>query len=486
MTRKLFINGEFVDPVQGKTLKNVNPATEEALEEVAIATQEDVDKAVESAKTAQKEWRQRDPSDRSAVLMKVAACVESRAEELVNVESEDSGRPKGDCHEDIHAVCGMFRYFSGMADKITGEVLPVQNDKLCYTSREPYGVIGAITAWNYPMFNASAKIAPILATGNSCILKPAEEASLSPLLLGSIISGIEEFPPGLLSVLTGTGDITGAAMANHSSIDKISFTGSTEVGREILHSSASSNLKSVVLELGGKSPVIIFDDANLDAAINAIIFSVFYNQGQTCTAGTRLYVQKSIRQEVIDRLVDRAKSIKVGDPAQDDDIAIGPLISREQLDKVESFVSEAKKVGMEPLCGGKRPEGYSKGYFFLPTIYENVPTNSRLVQEEIFGPVLVVSSFENEEKAIELANATEYGLAASVWSISASRILRVSGQVDSGVIWCNTLFAEHPGAPVGGFKQSGFGREFGKSAIEEYTRQKTVWIDSSDEFFVWP
>lgn len=482
---ELLIGGEFVKSSDGQTFSVVNPATEEVICNVALANSSDVNAAVQSSIEAQREWSELDPSRRGQVVTAMADAIEANGDELASLDCLDGGRPLPDCQEDIHAAANLFRYFGGLADKAFGQTIPVQNDKLCFTKREPYGVIGAITAWNYPLFNASAKIAPIIAMGNSCVVKPAEETPLTALRLGQILQEVDGVPPGLVNVVTGPGEITGEAITRHQSIKKVSFTGSTDTGRRILVASAESNLKGAVLELGGKGPFLIFEDANLEMALNAITFSVFYNQGQTCTAGTRLIVQKTVLDQVIEGLRARISRIKVGDPRQDDTV-VGPLISKAQFEKVCGFVNDAKEDGFHPIIGNGRAEGFDAGFYVEPTVFLNVPVDNKLCTEEIFGPVLVVNTFETDDDAIQIANGTAYGLAASIWTASSKRLLNASDQVDSGIVWGNTAFAEHPGAPAGGFNQSGFGREYGTSAIEEYTKLKTIWIDKSGEFFSWP
>ncbi|MCW2751376.1 MAG: aldehyde dehydrogenase [Aeromicrobium sp.] len=482
---RLFIGGEFRASSDGLTFDSINPATEEVLCKVALANQADVDAAVASAAAASVEWQALDARQRGRALNLVADEIEKHGDELAHLDCVDAGKPILDCQEDIHAAAGMFRYFGGLCDKIGGETIPVQNDKFCYTRREPYGVIAAIIAWNYPLFNAAGKLAPILSTGNACVLKPAEETPLTALRLAELIQGIADIPAGLVNVINGPGEITGAALALHPLVAKLSFTGSTETGRSILRSSADSNLKGVVLELGGKSPFVIFEDAELDMALNAITFSVFYNQGQTCTAGTRLLVQESIAERVLKGLADRVGRITVGDPTSED-THVGPLVSKVQFDRVRGFIDRALEAGATARIGGAVPEGLDTGYFVSPTVFTDVDPRSELAQSEVFGPVLTVSTFGDEEEALQLANDTSYGLASSVWTNSSQRLIRFSNGLQAGIVWANTVFAEHPGAPAGGYKESGFGREYGNSAVDEYTRMKTVWIDLSGEFFTWP
>jgi len=485
INNELFVGGEFNSATDGRTFPNVNPATEEVICNVALANTADVNAAVKSSISAQQEWAALDPSRRGQIVTAMADAIEANGEELANLDCLDGGRPLPDCQEDIHAATNMFRYFGGLADKIFGQTIPVQNDKLCYTKRVPYGVIAAITAWNYPLFNASAKVAPIIAMGNSCILKPAEETPLTTLRLAEILQDLDGVPPGLVNVLTGPGEITGEAITRHEDIGKVSFTGSTDTGRRILIASAESNLKGAVLELGGKGPFVVFDDADLEMALNGITFSIFYNQGQTCTAGTRLIVHKAILDQVIDGLKKRIDRIHVGNPLHEDTV-VGPLISKAQFDTVCGYISDAKEDGFEPIIGRGKAEGFESGYYVEPTVFVDVPIDYKLFTDEIFGPVLVVNTFESDEEAMTIANRTKYGLAASIWTASSKRLVNVGDRINCGIVWCNTTFAEHPGAPAGGFNQSGFGREYGTSAIDEYTKLKTIWIDKSGEFFSWP
>ncbi|NDK36491.1 aldehyde dehydrogenase family protein [Rhodovulum sulfidophilum] len=483
--KELFVGGEFVKSHDGRTFQDVNPANEELICDVALASIVDVNEAVDSSEAAQREWAALDPSRRGQIVMAMADAIEANGDELANIDCLDGGRPLPDCQEDIHAAAKMFRYFGGLADKAFGQTIPVQNDKLCYTKREPYGVIAAITAWNYPLFNASAKVAPIIAMGNSCILKPAEETPLTALRLAEILQDIDGVPPGLISVVTGPGEETGEALTRHERIRKVSFTGSTDTGRQILIATAQSNLKGAVLELGGKGPFLIFDDADLEMALNAITFSVFYNQGQTCTAGTRLIVPKMIIDQVINGLRDRISRIEVGDP-RDESTVVGPLISKTQFDKVCGYISDARSDGYTPIIGQGKVEGFASGFYVEPTVFLDLPQGYKLCTDEVFGPILVVNTFETDDEAIRIANSSNYGLAASIWTASSKRLVNAVDRIDSGIVWCNTTFAEHPGAPAGGFNQSGFGREYGTSAIDEYTRLKTIWIDKSGEFFSWP
>jgi aldehyde dehydrogenase (NAD+) len=464
----------------------VNPATGKTIAQIPAGDVLDIDKAVKYARMAYDNvWSKTNPADRGILLYKLAGLIDTHRNELARLDSIDAGKPIADCRADVSAAISIVRFFAGLPDKIHGHTIPVQQGYTTYTLREPYGVVGAITPWNYPFYLACGKVAPILAMGNTCILKPAEQTPLSALRLGKLAQEAG-FPAGVLNVVTGLGESAGAALANHMDVDKISFTGSTEVGRLIMEASARSNLKPVTLELGGKSPNIIFADANLEAALDAAAFIVFYNQGQTCTAATRLIVQDKIADQVIAGLIDRAKRVKVGDPLLDE-THLGAIISKEQYDKVQSYIRRGRDEGAKLVIGGEPPldSHLGKGFFLTPTIFTDVQSNMSIAQEEIFGPVLSVLRFNTEDEAIRLANDVTYGLAASVWTQDASRLLRVINAIKSGLVWANCVFIGNPAVPVGGYKQSGFGKEYGLDAGLEYTRQKTVWINATDSTFRW-
>ena len=482
---RLFVGGRFVEAKSGATFPNLNPATEELICNVALADADDIDFAVDAAGDGAKAWVELSPSERGVILHTMAEAIEANGDELAQLDSIDAGKPLGDCKEDVHAAVNLFRYFAGMADRTFGNTIPVQNDKFCYTRREPYGVVAAITAWNYPLFNACAKLAPILAMGNSVILKPAEETPLVALRLAEVLQSVDGAPAGLINVLNGPGEVTGASLTSHMGIGKVSFTGGTETGRLVMKSAADSNLKSVTLELGGKGPFLIFADADIESALNAIVFSVFYNQGQTCTAGTRLLVEHSIRESVEQGLKERIERITVGMPSELDTM-VGPVISKTQFDKITGYIRRAQSSNLRLLCGGpERPANFDAGYFLSPTVILDANPESEIYRDEVFGPVLVLNSFGNVDEAIHMANDTRYGLSASVWTNDVRSLLKLVNSIQAGVVWGNTTFAEHPGAPLGGFGQSGFGREFGEGAVEEYTRSKTVWISLSGEFEAW-
>lgn len=484
--KKMFINGQWVFSSNGDFLESVNPATGKVIANIPNATKEDVDAAVKAAKTAYDTcWSKIDPSERARYLYAVADLIDQNADELAKLDMIDAGKPILDCKFDIPACSDMFRFHAGAVDKIQGKTYPVQKGSFAYSVREPYGVVAAIIPWNYPIYNACLKVAPVLAMGNTCVLKPAEQTSLSAIKLAELMqkAGV---PDGVFNVVTGLGEIAGDALSRHNDVNMVSFTGSTEVGRSIMRASADSNLKKLSLELGGKSPFVIFEDANIEAAVDAACMTIFYNQGQTCTAGSRLFVQKDIKGRVIEIVLDKVGKIVVGDPSTED-VHLGAVVSKEQYDRVLKYIELGKKEGAELLAGGHsvNVSGCENGYFIAPTVFNNVTNNMRIAQEEIFGPVMSIIEFENEEDIIKMANDTTYGLATSIWSQNSSRLIRMINSIDAGIVWSNCVARENVGVPVGGFKQSGFGKESGLEACKEYTKEKTVWINISDDYLNW-
>lgn len=480
-----WIDGKRLPSVSGATFDSISPVTGEVVAKVALAAPADVDLAVQAARRAAPGWGSLAASDRGELISALADAVKAAGKELAAFDAAETGRPILDCEEDIPAAVSILRYFGGAADKLQGATMPVQPGYHARTVYEPFGVVAAIVPWNYPIYNACVKIGPALAAGNTCVLKPAEEGSLSALLLGELASQCG-FPEGVLNVVAGPGEVSGAALAHHMDVDKLSFTGSTETGRHIMEAAARSNLKHLTLELGGKSPAIVFDDANLDAAANSLAFSVFFNLGQTCTAATRLLVQDSVAEAFVERLVAKARSIRVGDP-QDEATQVGAIVSNAQYQRVLAYLDDAKASQATIECGGGavRVPGLEKGLFVAPTIISNVTSDMKFGREEIFGPVLSVMRFSDEDEAVALANDTQYGLAASIWTRDASRLARLSSRVEAGIIWGNCAFVENAGVPVGGYGQSGWGREYGLDAMREYSRLKTVWTDFTDTAFEW-
>lgn len=478
-----FYGGEHHDSFGKNTFQSVNPATMEVIATVSESDKQDIDAAVAAAQVAFQEWSEIDAITKGYLINLIADSIEEHAEELVEIDVLDAGRPIEDAREDIEAIVRMYRYFGGLPDKIEGTTIPFGNDKLVFTRREPYGVVAAITAWNYPLFNITAKIAPIIATGNACLLKPAEETPLVALRLAEIISDVSGVPKGLVSVLNGSGETTGNYLVANPNIDKITFTGSTQTASCILSNISNNNIKNCVFELGGKAPVVVFADANIDGAAKAIAFCAFFNQGQTCTAATRIIVERSVHEELLSKIKEIANRIIIGDPINEE-TNVGPLISKMQYDKVMGYIKRAVDRG-EKMVLGNRENLPSNGFFVSPTIFDDVSPDSELFTDEVFGPVLTFTVFDEEEEALKLANDSRYGLAASIWTKDIQRMHKFSTSIKCGIMQCNTIFCEFPGAPAGGFKNSGYGREFGKEAITEYTQIKTVWVAYDDGYSDW-
>ena len=472
--RHLLIGGKWVPAKSGKTFETINPATEQVLANVAQADQADVDEAVKAARRAFEEskWAAMRPADRARYLFKIAELIDANAAELAQLETLDNGKAISESKNiDIPMAAETFRYYAGWVTKIYGETNPSAPDMLSYTLREPVGVCGQIIPWNFPLLMASWKLAPALACGNVSILKPAEQTPLTALRLGELImeAGV---PDGVVNILPGFGPGAGSAIAAHMGIDKVAFTGSTEVGREIMKA-ATGNLKRVSLELGGKSPNIIFPDADLKAAAFGALTGVFLNQGQVCCAGTRVFVQEQMYEQFTDQLSQLAQNMKMGDPL-DAATRVGPLVSKEQFDRVNGYLEVGKKEGAKLRAGGD--SGQSKGYFVKPTVFVDVNNSMRIAREEIFGPVAAAIPFKDETDAVFQGNDTNYGLAAAVWTKDVSRAHKVARKLKAGTVWVNCYGMLDPISPFGGYKQSGFGRELGKYAIELYTEIKSVFV----------
>lgn len=471
---KLLINNRWVDSRSGKTFPTINPSTGEEICQVAEADVADVDLAVQAARSAFERgpWRTMSGRERAKLLNALADLVEKNAEELAHLESLDNGKPLTISKAvDVRATIACYRYYAGWADKIGGKTIPVEGPFFCYTRREPVGVVGQIIPWNLPMLMQANKLAPALAAGNTAILKPAEQTPLSALRVGELILEAG-FPEGVVNILPGFG-AAGAALSNHMDVDKVAFTGSTEVGRLVLEASAKSNLKRVTLELGGKSPNIIFADADIDQAVEGAHKGVFFNQGQICYAGSRVFVEDRIYDEFVDRSAARARKRIVGDPF-DVRTEQGPQVDAAQLDRVLSYVEYGKQQGAQLIFGGNRLG--ERGYFLEPTIFSDVEDSMKIAQEEIFGPVMSIIRFKNLDEVIERANRTVYGLAAGVWTNDVSKALAVANNVRAGTVWVNCYNVLNTAAPFGGFKQSGIGRELGEYGLEQYTELKTVTI----------
>ncbi len=475
---KLFINGEFVDARSGKTFATMNPATGEVLTNIAEAGAEDVDLAVKAARAAFEEsspWRKMTPRDRSRMLWKLADLIRANAEELSELETLDTGKPIFESSRfDIPLAAECFEYYAGWPTKITGETIPntAGGEALVYTLREPIGVCGQIIPWNFPLQMLAWKVAPALACGNTIVLKPAEQTPLTALRFAELTleAGI---PAGVFNVVTGFGPTTGAAMVEHPGIDKIAFTGSVEVGKEIMRTAAKT-LKRVSLELGGKSPNLVFADADLDTAAKYALGGIFFNQGEMCTAGSRIFVEEKGYDEFMSVLRGRAAKMVAGDPLHPK-TRLGALISAEHLERVMSYVAIGRGEGASVAVGGERIG--SRGYFMQPTVLEGVTNSMRVAQEEIFGPVASVIKFADLEEGVREANNSEFGLAAAIWTRDIKKAHRVARSVKAGTVWINTISTTDNAAPFGGYKSSGFGRELGRAAIDLYTETKTVWVD---------
>ncbi len=474
---RLYIGGEWVDGAEGAVFDTFNPGTGEVLASVAEARAADIDRAAAAARSAMQpgsDWRLMDALDRGELVARLGRAIEARGEKLSRLETLDNGKPIREARIDIRTAVDAFRYYSGWASKLEGETIPVRGRVLNYTVREPVGVVGGIIPWNFPLVMASWKVAPALACGNAVILKPAEQTPLSALELAALADEVG-FPAGVVNVVPGYGQTAGAALVTHPDVDKIAFTGSTAVGKQIMREGADS-LKKVSLELGGKSPNIVFDDADLDAAVRGAFNGIFYNSGQCCTAGSRLLVEESVHDELMERLVERVGRLQPGEPLEPKR-RYGPVISREQLDRVMGYIEKGKAEGGTVLTGGGRPDGGGDGFWLEPTIFDNVDRAATIAREEIFGPVLATLTFDDEDDAIELANATIYGLAAALWTKDLKRAHRVASRIEAGTIWVNTYHPLDAASPFGGYKQSGYGRELGRHALELYTQVKSVWVD---------
>lgn len=477
--KQLLINGKWVNAFNNETFPTFNPATGEELAKVALAGIEDVDRAVHAAKAAFEHgpWSKLSPAERGKLLWKVADLIDHYADELAELETLDNGKPlrisrKGD----IPAASDHFRYYAGWASKIEGATIPVSKpNQFVYTLREPLGVIGLIIPWNFPLLMCAWKLAPALACGNTVLLKPAEETPLTALRLGEIL--IEAgLPEGAVNILTGPGHPTGEAITSHMMIAKVSFTGSTEVGRRVMQAAANSNLKQVSLELGGKSPNVIFADADLKKAIIGATWAVFSTAGQECIAGSRLFVERPVFHEVLEGLSEQARRLRVNHGFAEK-VHIGPIISQQQLERVMGYIESGQQAGAEVVAGGRRlGDDLAKGYFLEPTIFAHENDNLKIVQEEIFGPVVAATPFDDWDELVTRANTSQYGLAAGVWTQNLSAAHRFAREVKAGTVWINGYNLFDPAAPFGGYKESGFGREMGKEAIDLYTQVKTVWV----------
>lgn len=470
----LFINGTEVEALSGTTYHRENPATEEPIAEIAQANREDIDHAVKSAQNAFEKWSRTPPVERAKIIYKIAELLEKYRKELAVVNTLETGKPIRESFQlELLGVIRTFEYYAGAATKLNGEVMSISDNLLSFTLREPIGIVGHIVAWNFPLLLAAWKIAPALAAGCTIVLKPAE---LTPCGIIEIARICNEagLPPGVFNVCPGDGSVAGQALVEHPMVSKIAFTGSTEVGRHVMHT-ASETIKRVSLELGGKAPNIVFEDADIDNCIEANLRGGFFNQGENCTAVTRLLLHQKIYDEFLTQFIDRVKKIRIGNP-MDEETEIGALISHDQLRTVEGYFNKGLEEGATVLCGGGRPGGqeFSRGYFFLPTVLGDVMPSSTVACEEIFGPIVAVIPFKTEEEAIQIANNTVYGLAGGVWTQDIKRALRVVKAIKAGYIWVNTYGGIIPETPYGGLKQSGIGKELGKEGLDLYMETKTV------------
>ena len=476
MQTELFIDGRFVPAADGLTEPTLNPHDNSKIADVAMAGKVDVDKAVSAARAAFPAWSATAAMERGRLLLKLADAIEARADELARLESLDTGHPMRDTTRlDVPRTAVTFRYFGGMADKVEGSVIPVEQGFLNYTLRQPIGVVGQIVPWNFPLMFTSWKMAPALAAGNCVVMKPAELTPLSSLRIAELMGEVG-FPKGVVNIVPGFGSSAGQYIAEHPGIDKVSFTGSTATGRKIVQASAG-NLKRVQLELGGKGANIVFADANVDAAVGGSAFAIFHNQGQACIAGSRLVLHESIADEFTEKFLRLASSIKLGDPL-DPATEMGPLASTQHRDRVLRYCEVAVEQGGKVLLGGRAPERkeLAKGCYVEPTVVR-AKAADRVSLEEVFGPFVTVTTFKTDEEALAIANGTEYGLGGGLWTSNLQRAHRFAAAMRSGMVWINCYKRVHPGSPFGGIGASGYGRDMGFEAMHGYTEVKSVWVN---------
>ena len=476
---RLFIDGEALDAAEGRTHDVINPATEEVIASVAAAGEGDVDRAVRSARATfeSDKWRKMSARQRGEAVWRLGELILKNKDELARLETLNNGKPVFESMIDVRLAAATYKYYGGWADKIHGETIPIDGPFLNYTLREPLGVVGAIVPWNFPISLAAWKIAPALACGNTVVLKPAELTPFTAIRMAEL--AIEAgLPPGAFNCIPGPGSVAGSALVKHPEVDKIAFTGSTEVGKQIMRDAAGT-VKKISLELGGKSPNIVYADADLDAAARGALTGIFYGKGEVCAAGSRLLVEDSAVEAMRTRILERAKKMVAGDPL-DPKTRLGALVSKTQMERVLQYIETGKSEGAKLLSGGARTPVNGKGYFVQPTVFEGVDREMTIAREEIFGPVLAMMTFgDGMTGATELANATIYGLAAGIWTRDIKKALRTAREIRAGTVWINTYNMYDAASPFGGFKQSGFGRDLGVHALEGYTQVKSVWVDLS-------
>jgi len=479
----MLINGELTESASSSRIPVYDPSTEEVIAEVPDATTAEVDAAIVAARHAFDEggWPQTTAQERGRILFRIADKLRAEAASLAELESRNTGKPIVEAEFDIADAATCFEYYGGLATKISGTVNPVPDNALSLSLKEPVGVAGQIIPWNYPLLMAAWKLAPALAAGCTCVLKPAEQTPLTALKLAGWLAecGV---PPGVVNVITGLGETVGSHIVAHPQVDKVAFTGSAAVGK-IIMKSAADTLKRVTLELGGKSPNIFFADADFEAAIDGALFGVFINQGEVCSAGSRILVERSIYPKFVDAMTEKARAIKLGPPL-DRDTKMGPLVSREQFERVRQYQSIGKNEAKVAIGGGQ-PESFARGYYVEPTIFYDVDNSARIAREEIFGPVAAVIPFDNEADALRIANDSPFGLAAAVWSRDIYRALRMVKAIRAGIVWVNHMQPTYEEAPWGGYKQSGFGRELGVHGIDEYLETKQVHINLNEQPIGW-
>jgi betaine-aldehyde dehydrogenase len=485
-TYENYIDGRWQPSRSGQLRELRDPGNGELIAKVQESNRDDIIAAIQAARNAfdSGPWRKTSALDRGKLLFKVADAIRAQSKQLAELEVRNCGKPLAEAEFDIADAANCFEFYGGLATKIHGETMQVPANSLSFVLREPIGVCGQIIPWNYPLLMAAWKLAPALAAGNCCILKPSEMTPLTALELAEIFRRLE-FLPGVVNIVTGTGVGAGEELAANPMVDKIAFTGGTVTGRKIM-TGAAINIKKISLELGGKNPNVVFADADLEAAIDGALFGAFANQGEVCSAGSRLLVEKSVHKQLIDGMLAKVPKIKLGHGLSPN-VKMGPLVSSTHRDKVESYIKIGLSEGAKLLCGGKRPPSpeFAKGFFVEPTIFDQVTPNMRIAREEIFGPVLTVTTFDSEDDAIKIANDTEYGLAAGIWTKNVNRAARVAQQIRAGIVWVNTYHPTFNELPWGGFKQSGIGRELGVYGIDEYLETKQVNINLDEAPIGW-